>query len=145
MKLLQLKTVGVRNLSCPVRLRRKEGGHQHTVATLSMTADLPESQRENCVSTILSVIECFQEDISFAGFAEILDQVTRKLSALSARLEMTFPYFINKSAPVSGVQTRERPGGSRAARRSAPRIGWNQWLSSRRADQSGMLDQSSLM
>lgn len=101
---MHLKTVGVRNLSCPVRLRRKEGGHQHTVATFAMTADLPELQRKNCVSTLLSVMENFQEDISFAGFAEILDQVVLQLSALSARLEMTFPYFINKTAPVT--QTR---------------------------------------
>src|SRR5207344_1293184 len=43
--------------------------------------------------------------ISVESFGDILSEMTQRLDAESGRIEMSFPYFVMKKAPVSGVQS----------------------------------------
>lgn len=98
---MKLKTVGIKNIRYPVKVREKSGGLQSTVASITLQASMPSSYRETCVSTFLSVLNKYQEEMSVTIFPKLLGEVKEELQADSAHLEMTFPYFLEKKAPVT--------------------------------------------
>ncbi|MCB2182769.1 MAG: GTP cyclohydrolase I FolE2 [Desulfobulbaceae bacterium] len=100
---MKLKTVGIKNIRYPVKVREKSGGLQSTVASITLQANMPKPYRETCVSSFLSVLNKYQEDMSVSIFPELLKEARDKLQANSAHLEMTFPYFLEKKAPVTGT------------------------------------------
>jgi GTP cyclohydrolase I len=98
---MKLTTVGVKDIKFPVRIREKSGSLQETVASISLHADIPKVYRETCVSTFIAVLNKFQDDMSVNILAKLLSEVQNELQAEAAHLEMSFPYFIAKSAPVT--------------------------------------------
>ena len=98
---MKLTTVGVKDIKFPVRIREKSGTRQETVASISLHADIPKRYRETCVSTFIAVLNKHQDDMSVNILAKLLSEVQDELQAEAAHLEMTFPYFIKKKAPVS--------------------------------------------
>ena len=97
---MKLKTVGIKNIRYPVKIREKSGGLQDTVASITLQVNMPRDYRENCVSTFLAVLNKYQEEMSVSIFSKLLQEVKDRLQANSAHLEMTFPYFLEKKAPV---------------------------------------------
>jgi GTP cyclohydrolase I len=102
---MKLKTVGIKNISYPVAIRERGGGLQQTVASVSLQVNIPQRYRENCVSTLISVLDRYQSDLHVKIFHRLLESVKDGLQAESAHLEMTFPYFIEKKAPVTGTES----------------------------------------
>jgi len=102
---MKIKSVGMEEIRCPVKIRQKIGGGQKTVATIALRVNMPSSQRETCVSVFTSILNKYQEDLSVTIFPDLLREVKDELQAASARLEMTFPYFIEKQAPVTGTRS----------------------------------------
>lgn len=100
---MKLKSVGIENISYPVKIRRKAGGHQDTVATIDMQVNVPKSYRESCVTTFITILNKYQDDLSVTIFPDLIKELKFELNAASAKMEMTFPYFIEKTAPVSGT------------------------------------------
>jgi GTP cyclohydrolase I len=100
-EIMKLKSVGVKDIRFPVSIREKTGTLQETVASISLHADIPKRYRETCVSTLISVLNKHQDDMSVNILAELLAEVQDELQAEAAQLEMTFPYFIEKKAPVT--------------------------------------------
>jgi len=98
---VKLQSVGIKDFICPVSIREKKGSLQQTVATISMKAAMPHHVRESCVSVFTSILNTYKEDISATIFPRMLAEVRKKLHADKAVIEMTFPYFIAKKAPVS--------------------------------------------
>lgn len=100
---MKLNTVGIKDISYPVRVREKSGGMQHTVASISLQVSLPRQYRESCVSTFIKVLNTYQDEMSNRIFRNLLAEVKEELRAESAHVEMTFPYFLEKKAPVTGT------------------------------------------
>lgn len=100
---MSLQAVGINNFTCPVRILEKSGGVQHTVATVNLLAHMPQDRLESCVSVMTALLAEFLPDIHAGLFPTLLIGVRKQLQASEARLEMTFPYFIAKKAPVSGT------------------------------------------
>jgi len=98
---MHIEEVGVRNIQLPVKIKEKGGESQHTIATISMQASLPASQKGGCIDTFIAILNRSAEAFSVRRFREILTQVREGLQSKSAGMEMTFPYFIKKRAPVS--------------------------------------------
>ena len=98
---MKLTTVGVKNIHCPIRIREKDGNRQSTVANLSLRANMPSQARETCVTMVLTIINKYQDDISPEIFPLIVAELREELQADAAQIEMSFPYFIEKKAPVS--------------------------------------------
>jgi len=98
---MDLKSVGIENLEYPVRVRCKNGGHQETVARVSLMAEMPRDYRGSCMTTFVGILDRFQDDISTQRFPDILAAVRSELNAESARVEAEFPYFLDKPAPVT--------------------------------------------
>lgn len=100
---MELQSVGIKDIRYPITVREKSGELQPTVAVIELRANLPRRHRENCVTAFVEVLNRHQEEMSNRIFRKLLAEVKEKLRADSAQVEMTFPYFLEKKAPVSGT------------------------------------------
>jgi GTP cyclohydrolase IB len=101
--IMELQSVGIKNIRYPITVREKSGGLQPTVAAIDLQANLPRQYRETCVTTFIEILNRYQDEMSNRIFRQLLAEVKDKLRADSAHVEMTFPYFLEKKAPVSGT------------------------------------------
>ncbi len=100
-----IKKVGVRDLNYPVTVLDKTNGSQHTVANIKMFVDLPHHYRGTHMSRFVEVLERHTVDLHPQSLEEILDDMHKSFECETAHLEITFPYFIRKEAPVSGISS----------------------------------------
>lgn len=98
---IPLKHVDIKNLRWPIALKDKEKGTQHTVAAVSLAVDLPHDLRGTHMSRF---VECLQtlRPVTLGSLENILDHLKERLQAEKVFLQLKFPYFIYKTAPVSG-------------------------------------------
>lgn len=104
-RMLSIDKVGIRRIRHPVRVRDRSGAAQHTVATFDMYVDLPHNLKGTHMSRFVELLNAQTHEITVASFREILQRMRSLLGASAAHLEMHFPYFVNKAAPVSGVHS----------------------------------------
>lgn len=102
---LPINKVGIKNIRHPVRVRDRSGGEQHTIANFNMYVNLPHSFKGTHMSRFVELLNTQEREITVASFKDILAKMTATLSAESGHIEMSFPYFVNKTAPISGVQS----------------------------------------
>ncbi len=102
---LAINKVGIKSIRHPVVVRDKSMGVQHTIATFNMYVHLPHNFKGTHMSRFVQILNQHGREISVESFEAILRQMTEKLEANSGFIEMAFPYFVNKTAPVSGVQS----------------------------------------
>jgi GTP cyclohydrolase IB len=100
---MSLQSVGISNFTCPVRIPEKGGGIQQTVATFNLLAQMPPDRLESCINVMTELLAQYLPDIHSGMFPSLLTRVREQLQAGEARMEMRFPYFIAKKAPVSGT------------------------------------------
>ena len=99
---IAIDKVGIKNLHYPISVLDKAKSFQHTVADINMYVDLPHYFKGTHMSRFLEVLNEHRGEISIVGFPDILRKIKKALNAGSASVEMEFPYFIEKTAPVSG-------------------------------------------
>jgi len=99
---IPIDRVGIKNLKYPITVRDKREGHQPTVATIDMYVSLPHKDRGTHMSRFVEMLHLFRPEVSLKNFDVILQEMKRHLNAASAHIDITFPYFIEKKAPVSG-------------------------------------------
>jgi len=102
---IAIDKVGVKSIRHPVRVAEKGGGVQHTIAMFNMYVGLPHHFKGTHMSRFLEILNAYAREISVESFKVMLEDMVVRLEAESGVIEMTFPYFINKAAPVSGVQS----------------------------------------
>jgi GTP cyclohydrolase IB len=101
---IDIDQVGVKGIRYPITVLDKDMGEQQTVARINMYVSLPRYYKGTHMSRFVEILNEHSRRISLQNFSEILEEVMSRLNAESAHMEITFPYFINKSAPVSGAQ-----------------------------------------
>jgi GTP cyclohydrolase I len=102
---LAIDRVGIKSIRHPVRIRERAGGVQHTVAHFNMYVGLPHHFKGTHMSRFVEILNAHEREISPDTFRAMLREMVKKLEAQSGHIEMTFPYFVNKKAPISGVQS----------------------------------------
>ncbi|MDP3744726.1 MAG: GTP cyclohydrolase FolE2 [Methylotenera sp.] len=102
---LAIDKVGIKAIRHPVKVKDKTGGVQHTVAIFNMFVHLPQYFKGTHMSRFIEILNENEREISVESFQAILSEMAVRLEAQSGHIEMTFPYFINKFAPVSGVKS----------------------------------------
>ncbi|MDR2877859.1 MAG: GTP cyclohydrolase FolE2 [Chromatiales bacterium] len=102
---IPIDKVGIRHLRHPVRVKDRSGGDQHTIATFNMYVDLPHNFKGTHMSRFVELLNSHEREITVSSFKDILHRMRETLGASSGHIEMRFPYFINKAAPVSGVKS----------------------------------------
>ncbi|MFC1868056.1 GTP cyclohydrolase FolE2 [Thermodesulfobacteriota bacterium] len=101
---IDIDQVGVKGISYPITVLDKNMGKQHTVAMINMYVNLPRYYKGTHMSRFVEILNEHSNRISLQNFSEILAEMKKRLDAESAHMEITFPYFINKMAPVSGSE-----------------------------------------
>lgn len=102
---IPIQKVGIKDIRHPVRIADRSGGEQHTIATFSMYVDLPAHFKGTHMSRFVEILNQHEREIGVASFQDMLGEMTERLEARSGHIDMQFPYFINKQAPVSGVES----------------------------------------
>lgn len=102
---IPINKVGIKDIRHPVRVRDRSEGEQYTVASFNMYVNLPHNFKGTHMSRFVEILNNHEREISVQSFKEMLAEMADKLEAESGHIEMAFPYFINKKAPVSGVQS----------------------------------------
>ncbi|HAZ60310.1 MAG TPA: GTP cyclohydrolase I FolE2 [Gammaproteobacteria bacterium] len=102
---LDIDRVGIKAIRHPCVVRDRTGGIQHTVASFNMYVGLPHNFKGTHMSRFVEVLNAHEQAITVESFQRILWEMTNRLDAESGHVEMTFPFFINKTAPVSGVKS----------------------------------------
>ncbi len=102
---LAINKVGIKAIRHPVKVLDKSGGVQHTIAMFNMYVSLPHNFKGTHMSRFVEILNSHEREISVENFPAMLRKMVDRLEAETGHIEMSFPYFINKAAPVSGVQS----------------------------------------
>ena len=102
---LRIDKVGVRGLRFPIQIRDKARSLQNTVATIGMFVDLPKEFKGTHMSRFIEVLNAHGNVVHVENITEILYAMRKKLHAATSHLEMEFPFFLVKKAPVSGMES----------------------------------------
>jgi GTP cyclohydrolase I len=101
---IAIDKVGVRAVRYPITLRTPDGGEQNTVALINLYVSLPKHKKGTHMSRFLEILNAHHRRITPAEIIPILHEMKTKLLADDAHIQMTFPYFIEKEAPVTGAR-----------------------------------------
>ena len=102
---LRIDKVGVRGLRFPIQIRDKAHALQNTVATIGLFVDLPKEFKGTHMSRFIEVLNAHGSIVHVDNIEDILHALQKKLNATTSHLEMEFPYFLTKTAPVSGMES----------------------------------------
>jgi GTP cyclohydrolase I len=94
---------GIKEIFHPVRVRDRSGGEQSTIASFDMYVNLPHDFKGTHMSRFVEILNNHEREITVKSFRDMLTELTDRLDADAGHIEMRFPYFVNKKAPVSGV------------------------------------------
>ena len=106
---LRIDKVGVRGLRFPVQVRDKAHAVQNTVATVGLFVDLPKEFKGTHMSRFIEVLNAHGNIVHVENIPDILYAMQKKFQAATSHLEMEFPYFMVKQAPVSGMEGVMKP------------------------------------
>ena len=98
---IDIDKVGVKNIRYPITVLDKVNGTQRTVASVNMFVNLPHHYKGTHMSRFIEILSEYRQEISLENLTKILEEMKRRLDAESAHMELTFPYFIEKRAPVT--------------------------------------------
>lgn len=98
---IRINKVGVKGVRYPIVVRDLAHKTQNTVATISMYVDLPHHFKGTHMSRFIEVLNEHGQIIHVENIPHILHGMRERLKAEFAHLQIDFPYFIEKKAPVS--------------------------------------------
>lgn len=102
---IPLDKVGIEDLLYPIRVMDRANVLQHTVAKVKLAVELPHNFRGTHMSRFVEVLNKHSNNITLQNIENILDELKKVLKAEKSYLELEFPYFIKKKAPVSGMES----------------------------------------
>ncbi len=98
---IEIDKVGVKELSYPIIVLDRANKLQPTVAKVNMFVNLPHHYRGTHMSRFVEILNQYRGQITMKNMGPILRKMREVFQAQSAHLEIDFPYFIEKEAPVS--------------------------------------------
>ena len=102
---IAIDRVGIKDIASPVTVTDRDGT-QATVARFNLYVNLHHDLKGTNMSRFVAILNEHQESLSVQGFPALLAQMTRRLEAEEGRIEASFPFFVTKRAPVSGIESR---------------------------------------
>jgi GTP cyclohydrolase I len=117
---IAIDRVGVRGIRYPICVLDRANGVQHTIGDFTLTVDLPHHFKGAHMSRFLEVLNEHRAEVSVESIPKILRSLRERLHAESAHVDVSFPFFIQRNAPVTGKAglMEYRCGFSAAAGRS---------------------------
>jgi GTP cyclohydrolase I len=101
---IDIDQVGVKGIRYPITVLDKDMREQQTVAEINMYVSLPRYYKGTHMSRFVEILNEYSRRICLRNISKILEDMKERLDAESAHIELTFPYFIKKCAPVTGLE-----------------------------------------
>ena len=102
---LPINKVGIKDILHPMVIKQRSGQDQTTVASFNMYVNLPHNLKGTHMSRFVHILNNHEEQITVDTFKLMIEEMLTLLEAESGHVEMTFPYFINKTATESKVKS----------------------------------------
>lgn len=102
---IAINKVGIKDILHPVQVQDRTGHIQHTIANFNMYVALPHEFKGTHMSRFVEILNNHEWEITVASFKTMLAEMTNRLDAEVGHIEMSFNFFINKTAPASGVKS----------------------------------------
>jgi GTP cyclohydrolase I len=100
-----IQKVGIRQIRYPITVRDKSRQKQETVANVTLSVNLPHANRGTHMSRFVEVLDRFKDEVSYQSLDLILIEIKKALKAEESHIELAFPFFLRKKAPVSGMES----------------------------------------
>jgi GTP cyclohydrolase I len=101
---VEIQKVGIKNIRYPITVLDRANGYQNVLASINMYVNLPHHFKGAHMSRFVEVLHEHRDRINLQNFDKILEDLRNKLNAESAHLQVSFPYFIEKGAPITGAK-----------------------------------------
>jgi GTP cyclohydrolase IB len=101
---IEIEQVGVCDLAYPIVVLDRENQRQHAAATISMSVSLPHHFKGTHMSRFLQVLARHQGEMTIRTLPPLLHELKQRLDAEAAHIEVEFTYFLQRTAPVSGLK-----------------------------------------
>jgi len=102
---IAIDKVGIKDIQHPIKISDRTSGEQHTIANFNMYVNLPHQFKGTHMSRFVEILNQHEREITVQSFRDMLPEMTERLQAESGYIEMAFPYFVNKEAPISKVKS----------------------------------------
>ena len=102
---LAIDRVGIRGLRYPIQFADGAAAPQATIATFGAYVALPADRKGTHMSRLVALIDEWRVPLSLSALPGLLDVLLQRLDADAGRIEIDFPWFMRKQAPVSGVES----------------------------------------
>lgn len=99
---IPIDKVGVRKVKYPIVVLDRAKEKQHTIGNFTLTVDLPHQFKGTHMSRFLEVLSENQDEVSVKALPKLLQGLKTRLKAERAHVEVEFPFFMVKHAPVTG-------------------------------------------
>jgi GTP cyclohydrolase I len=100
---IPIDRVGIKAIRHPIRFLQRDGGLQATIAAFDMYVNLPHDQKGTHMSRFVELLNEAVDKVSVENFLAIIADMTARLEAERGYIEIRFPFFLRKKAPVTGV------------------------------------------
>jgi GTP cyclohydrolase I len=100
---IAIDRVGIKGLKYPIRVQEKGGSGQETVATMTLTVDLPHHFKGTHMSRFVEVLSAWGFEFSSRSMSGLLPELMKRLDSERAHVEVEFPFFVKKEAPATGA------------------------------------------
>ena len=101
---IHIDKVGIKDLKLPIIVRDQHRMKQATVADVNFYVDLPHQFKGTHMSRFVELLNEYKDELDITSLENILRKAQKRLHAYNAHLELTFPYFMKKKAPVTGAE-----------------------------------------
>ena len=101
---IPLDRVGVTDLQYPIVVLDQKHEKQHTIARFTMSVNLPHQFKGTHMSRFIEVLNVHHGEFTVRTLPAMLRELKQRLNAEAARVEVVFPYFMEKAAPKSGAK-----------------------------------------
>ena len=102
---LAIDKVGIKDLSYPIQVLDRNNQVQHTVAMVNLYVGLPHHFKGTHMSRFIEILNARRGEMTIRNMPQVLTEIQQRLEADDAFIEVHFPYFISKKAPISGVES----------------------------------------
>ena len=103
---IPIDRVGVCDVRYPITVLDRNKQRQHTVATINLSVDLPHQFKGTHMSRFIEIMNLHHGEVTMKNIPLILEELKERLEAERSHIEITFPYFLNKAAPVTKRRLR---------------------------------------
>src|SRR5258706_1107888 len=98
---IHIDKVGVNELRYPITVLDRDHEVQHTIGSLTMSVNLPHHFKGTHMSRFIEILNEHRGEVTMRTLPMILRSLQTRLHAESARIEVNFPYFLERESPVT--------------------------------------------